>query len=409
MKKIICPFCFHKFRTTNVWFRCDNNRCKVKSEDDKLNKFWEENLQKKNTAFQPKGLSLLTSEKAKCPECNEITLKVICPNCHNSLFRDMMRHDSSIISIIGGQSSGKTNYITVLIQELLTKSFTFDAAITVIPCGDVIDANAGGIPYTTEHRYTKDFYNQLYKNKKCHAPTRKNELANRIPLIYRLEIGKNTVRKGKSDFLVFYDTAGENFHSHDEIAKYAQFLKNSAGIIFLLDTFGIDEVNEKMGNNTKNSYKYIFDSIVNYMRDKMTDSERNEFKKKPLALAFSKIDTILNDDTYDISGLNMQINSSFLKDKKVSLNDLFAMHKGINDALLGVWSDPQFLQNVKTGFGEKVCFFGFSALGEMPQNNIVKDIKPYRALDPLVWILYELGYPLPLKKEEKTKIEIKLR
>jgi len=405
MKKIICPFCFHKFRKADVWFRCDNNSCSHKSEDKALNDFWGQNQQRKNLAFKPEGFSLFGSESAKCPKCKTSTLKVICPECHNSLFKDMIDEDSTIISIIGGQSSGKTNYITVLIQELLNRCYTFDAAITEITaCGDVYDANTGKA-YNTAHRYREDFYNQLYNQKVCHAATRRDAFSNRIPLIYRLVIGKHK----KSVFLVFYDTAGENFHTADEIRKNAEFLKNSAGIIFLLDTFGIDDVNKKLGNISNKSYRYIFDPVVNYMQNNMSSAEQNEFKKKPLALAFSKIDTILNDKNYDIPGINMQTNSSFLSDEKISLNDLYAMHIGLNDTLRGKWDEKMFLKNIKTNLGEKVCFFGFSALGEMPNiDGSIKNVKPYRVLDPLVWILHELGYPIPLKKEKTMKKDIKV-
>ena len=412
MKKIICPFCFHKFNKSEIWFRCENRICKGPDQtypknDEILDNFWKQNLHIKHYPFHH-GFSLLGSETAKCPACKEATHKVICPECHNSLDREMLKYDSSIISIIGGKSSGKTNYITVLIRELSKKHHTFDASFTVIQCGDLHD---GDKLYATAHRYEKDFYNKLYVGKEPHAGTAIASKENEIPLIYQLKIGELSrgKGKGKSVFLVFYDTAGENFTSPEKIAEKALFFKNSAGIIFLLDTFGIDRVREKIGNVGSNTpYNYIFDNVLDYIRNRMNKQERDEFKKKPMALAFSKIDTVLNDDDYDISGLKMNMNSSFLTDRKLSLQDLSGMHKGINDAMRGVWDENQFLLNVRTHLGEKVMFFGFSALGEMPVNNKVQDIRPYRVLDPLVWILHELGYPIPLKKEKAIKIEVKV-
>jgi len=412
MKKIICPFCFHKFSTSNLWFRCANSRCTSKPENDSaLDTHWGNNMGPKNLAF-PGGASLFgSSSRAKCPACKEESLSIICPKCHSSLDREMMNDDNTVISIIGGQGSGKTNYITVLIWELQRRSYTFDASIQVITCGDYMDGNQ---PYTTAHRYKKDFYNLLYEKQICHAATQREAKENRIPLIYRLTIGEDTLGKGKgkSVILVFYDTAGENFLSNEDIAKHAEFLRHSAGIIFLLDAWGIPAIQKNDSNIAKKSQK-SFDVILNplfdYIRNEMESKDQKEFKQKSIALSFSKIDTILNNKEYDIAGLKMQMNSSFLDDpsKKVSLNDLSTMHRGLFSALEYNWDEGQFLKNVKDSLGEKVQFFGFSALGQMPtgaQTNIVENIRPYRVLDPLVWILYELGYPVPLKKEKRQRL-----
>ena len=418
MKKIICPFCFHKFSASDLWFRCENSNCRgpksgnasFPKNDPVLDGFWNGNMGPKKFPFQP-GFSLFGSSTAKCPACKEETLNIICPNCHSSLDREMMKDDSSVISIIGGPGSGKTNYITVLIWELLKKSYTFDASIQVITCGDYMD---GVTPYTTAHRYKKDFYNLLFEKHICHASTQKENKENMIPLIYRLTIGEDTKGrgKGKSVFLVFYDTAGESFFSNDNIAQYARFLKHSAGIIFLLDTWGIAEI---QNNDTQISQKkplrfnLILDNLLEYLQNKMKENEQVEFKRKPIALSFSKIDTVLNNNKYDLPGLGMNKNSSFLTEKnQISLKDLSSMHTGLNSELRN-WGENQFLRNVKYKLGEKVRFFGFSALGQMPsgpQTNIVTAIQPYRVLDPLVWILYELGYPIPLKKEKQVPIKI---
>ena len=415
MKKIICPFCFKKFRKSKIWFRCENKTCKgpdknnpYPKNDEKIDKYWG-NMGPKLYPFLP-SFSIFGSETAKCPVCKETTHKVICPECHNSLDKEMLQDDTSIISIIGGKSSGKTNYITVLIWELIKRGYTFDAIHEVVTCGDYV---VGKNSYTTAYRYTNDFYNQLYEKRKVHAPTEITETskAYKVPLIYRLTIGESSrgKGKGKSVFLVFYDTAGESFTSNERIHEYAEFLRNSAGIIFLLDTWGISALKpkiEKITNEKPLPFDYIFENIKEYMRQKMTAKDREKFKSKPFAFAFSKIDTILTDKDFDINGLKMDMNSSFLTDKKLSLSDLYGMHMGLNNFLIDC-DESNFLKSLGTHFGEKVTFFGFSALGQMPENGEVKqNIEPYRALDPLVWILYELGYPIPLKKEKPPKKEI---
>lgn len=57
-------------------------------------------------------------DSANCDKCGHTSYTVICPHCHNMIPKEMVEHKGYIISIIGARSSGKTNYITVLIDQL---------------------------------------------------------------------------------------------------------------------------------------------------------------------------------------------------------------------------------------------------------------------------------------------------
>lgn len=168
MSTIVCPYCFEKFSSSDVMFRCSNENC-VKADDPELHKFWGK-VQMELPAVKPKFSfgSLFGSmpESAKCHSCDRTTFNVICPHCHNRLPKEMVRNRGYIISIIGARSSGKTNYITTLINELQHKGWMLGnismmaSAISTRP------------EYATGERYKRDFYDVMYNKQRLPAATR---------------------------------------------------------------------------------------------------------------------------------------------------------------------------------------------------------------------------------------------
>ena len=67
-------------------------------------------------------------------------------------------------------------------------------------------------------------------------------------------------------------------------------------------------------------------------------------------------------------------------------------------SLLSYWGEDQFISDVEKHFTNH-CYFGVSALGSTPKSGILgEEIKPHRVLDPLLWILDNIGFALPKKK-----------
>ena len=129
MSKIVCPYCFETFDQSDVMFRCTNSLGCARVKDSALTKYWgaapEEGL-----SFKP-GFSLGNilggvPKSAKCPKCNRATSSLVCPHCHNQLPRRLVEKKGYIISIIGSTSSGKTNYIATLINQLQANGIHLD-------------------------------------------------------------------------------------------------------------------------------------------------------------------------------------------------------------------------------------------------------------------------------------------
>ena len=394
--KIVCPYCFNQFASSEVLFRCSSvsaNCANVK--DEAMDKFWGgRSIAYKRVLYPKKSLFGGVPKSAKC-ECGNVSHKTICPQCHNELPREMVEKGGVIISIIGARSSGKTNYITTLINELTHKGHYLNIGIYPTVVGR--DSKE-----QTEARYKDDFFNILYKNKRCPEQTDPNSERSKIPLIYKLF----STKVNKHAYLVLYDTAGENFEKIENIREKAIFLKNSDGIIMLLDTFCIDDVRDRLNAKLKlgtkeTNYSEIIRNIIAYFDEQ---PNKTDYYKKPLALTFSKIDAIItNEDEFSdarLPNINMNANSQYLEGTGYELSEVESVDQGII-AGLESWGEKHFIDNINAPghFNGKATFFGISALGAMPTNeNTVKNIKPFRVLDPLIWILYRLNFPLPIKK-----------
>lgn len=396
MSKIVCPYCFAKFDRSKVEFRCANfARCPGTARDSVLSKYWGEDQRAGRHIPAPKGLHSILGKAPKsvvCPDCHERTFQTICPECHNRIPTDMVEHKGFIISIIGARASGKTNYITVLIDELKKHGYKLgDMGITAQNIADKPE-------YNTQNRYENNFYNQLYCQKTCHSNTDVNAKENKVPLIYELMNSKK-----QSMFLVLYDTAGENFTDPNNIAARAQFLRESDAVLFLLDTFQVPYVREKLGITGGEQIRYntILDSVLSFFNNSDPAISKAHFSK-PMALVFTKIDAILtNPEKFEdtsIAGMSIEQNSNFIYNEPVSLKELSNNSDSLMNTLR-LWGENNFVTNIKNHY-KNIKYFGISALGSEPDSsNKILSVKPYRVLDPLVWLLHEFGFGLPLKKE----------
>lgn len=392
----ICPYCFEEFDAKDIMFRCGNTKCN-NDNDPVLAQFWGDAMRKALPSFPGKKKGWFGGgipENGVCPDCGQSSSSMICPCCHNRIPKEMVENKGYIISIIGARSSGKTNYITVLIDQLNKQLHKLDGLAIMA------SAAADQPKYRTSTRYKQDFYNTLYRDKTCPAQTQIGEEKSRVPLIYRLT---SEGKKAPTVHLVFYDTAGENFNDPQNIKDNVKFINRSDAFIFLLDSFQIDYVKEKLGLSSEQGdleYDAILENIVNHFIEGDKKEKESHFAK-PMALTFSKIDAIISQpelfEETAIPGMSMQQDSPFLDGEGLSLQDIDSVSSGIAQAL-DMWGESDFRQNIVNNY-RNYKFFGISALGQKPNaDNEIEKISPYRVLDPILWILHELKYPMKVRK-----------
>lgn len=397
MSKIVCPYCFETFDQSDVMFRCT---C-VKMKDPALTKYWGV-APEEGFSFKP-GFSLGNilggvPKSAKCPKCNRATSSLVCPHCHNQLPRRLVEKKGYIISIIGATSSGKTNYIATLINQLQANGIHLDHVgvmlSTIAPTSRIEKIDERDVEVNSITRYELDFYNYIFAKKTCPPQTAVGEGRSKYPIIVELS------QKNKTPLhLVFYDTAGENFNIARNIEANVQYMLRSDAFIFLLDTAEIPFVRDRLN---KGPVKLKYDAIVNSVKDFFEGHpDSRKFFKKPIAFTFNKIDLILkNQELFrdsSIPNMTWENNSSFLDGSGVNMSEMDSISNGIKSALCECWGESNFVVSMES-FYKNLKFFGVSGLGEDPTLDKITNLRPYRVLDPLVWILKEFNYSLPIYK-----------
>lgn len=395
--KLICPFCYSSFTEKDILFRCESlneQRC-AKENDEKLAHYF--GLSNFNAAhvIPAKEATLWESlfgkkvpDSMKCNSCSFISHKRICPECHNELPPFFHQAESHIISIVGARNSGKTHYITVLINELLEKGYLLDISTTPQDVGE----NKNQV---TSKRYRNVYQTPLIDQGKELPQTQGNQ-KDHYPLIYKIVSGQQKWGKNKTLYLTFYDTAGENFNDAFELKRLANYISNSSGIVFLLDVLQIGEVKKELLEKNIRVPKIgarfndIFYQVVGLLEKNNKIKGAAGQSKIPLAITFSKFDELLKHGMYYRSS-----DDQYWLTQKYSESEIDDISENIKTLLEG-WGENSFVHNVSTRFSN-TKYFGVSALGESPIHGKLEDgnVHPYRVMDPLLWILDQLDFSLP--------------
>lgn len=406
IRKITCPYCFKIFSNREAMHRCTNDETDYKTGvrkcdlevNDNYNGFWGEETLVPHV-FRSSNFGVLGSFKptSKCDKCGEGSNVFVCPNCCNHIPTEMVQYGSRIISVIGGPSSGKTTYIVSLINRLKKYGHLF--GLQIIP--QMVGRYGDKKEYTTVK--IKDFDDKMFKN---HEPLDKTPFdvkSNKksTPLIFRLEIDNDKSKK-EPLYMVFYDTAGEAFKEPETIQKFGKYLESSEAILLLIDILSIDSVYNKLieiGKIEKNEdrrndithYDAIMDTICNYIDEGSQNNEiiRKKILDKPFAFAFSKFDYIVGNsdifDYHDTGDTPIEFPENVDKNYLRMNNDYFI--KQMNNP--EKWDCASV--NGRLNKFHKKMIFGISSTGGNPKDNKFENgIKPYRVMDPLLWILDEL-------------------
>lgn len=383
-RKLLCPFCFDRFRPSEAWFRCRNpNSTECPPEVDKAysdhigvpNRYL-------NKAFAPPSKAAWLSSaahEAKCPHCHKPTTLRICPHCHVKLPSQMEYVDSKILAVIGGTASGKSHYIATMVKQL-NSVIGPHLHIRVMAVGDATRKN-----YET-------YYHAPVYGQKLLLPQTQSAQANpvvREPLIYRLEFPRRGLSVSAAN-LVLFDAAGEDIQDENTLALYNRYIQHASGIIFLLNPKQIGAVCEKL------AVPHDAGEMVQHTVDRVVEMLRNELGVKPGQSV--RIPTAFVLSKSDILETAVQDGCSFLEDvphvNHYDLCDFETVHEEIR-SYLSSWGEDGLLTAAEQ-FSPS-GFFAVSALGCDPDPKTMKipRINPVRCGDPILWLLTQLGYLQP--------------
>ena len=373
-KKFRCPFCYQEHTEKDCVYRClSTNPCRFGV--------------KINEARQIDSKQVAICRK-KCDQ----RFVTLCPTLLNGPERKIkpippraIVSDDISLALLGARSSGKSNYIAVLVNEIKNNmSWTYNCSLTA--CDDTSDQN-----------YKSMYWNRVYKEKSVMDATASNDDTG--PLIFSLDFyakGK-TGKIDQSILLPLYDTAGENMEREESIAERVNYIRYAGGIILLLDPFEIEEVCESVKGSsgvkipdTTSEAETILERIRNLLQ---RDGNAKSGIDVPIAVVVTKLDLLLNHTPYILPDNPLRMPSrhsegAFCLSEQEAINrsienllKTFANNSGGRNANLR--NMLQLLDSFKYH-----AFFACSSFGFAPENTkLHQNIQPIRVLDPLLWLL----------------------
>ncbi|MBR3894588.1 MAG: hypothetical protein IKJ35_05515 [Clostridia bacterium] len=363
MAKFTCPYCYATHTLDTCGMKCSYN---ITGTDVTCKK----NLPKDAEGWIPQLY------KKQCLACKDARKRIYCPTVEKEIPTEFLSGESLPIALVGAKASGKSNYIGVLIDEVKRKmARSFNTTLSV-SCDE------------TSRRFYDQFYKiPLYTHGEVVAATDAGEMP---PMIFPLRFMDRKDRIINSATLTFYDTAGENLDSDEEMLIYNRYIPNAKGIILLLDPLQVPGIRQQLEGKMQLP---AMNTDVTEVLSRVVENIRSVKNIKgtiniPLALAFTKLDVLEKFDIISEDSL-LREESRHLELGAFSMSDFDSCTIQMRD-ILENWLDAEFTQLVKNF--SKYAFFGVSALGEVPENNTVSSIKPKRVLDPLLWLLAENKY-----------------
>lgn len=358
MKKFTCPYCYELHSIKDCIMKCSYN------------------VAGKNcvsTVIKSSNGNIPDSAKKKCFKCQAARRVVYCPHyTTKEIPQAFWRGPSFSVALVGAKSSGKSNYIGVIINEIRMKMTSkFNCCLSITASEE------------SKQVYDDFYYNPLFKDGYVVNATSVGEIP---PLIFPLEFmnKRNKVRKVAA--LTFYDTAGENLEKKEQMDNYNQYITNANGIIMLIDPLQIDCIRERLPREIVDANPKNVDpgEVLSRILDRITNITNTSTIKTPLALVFTKSDIfkqygLLKEDS------PLFEESQHLQRGVFDLSDFENVNKEIEN-LVENWLGGDLLQQIKRF--EHHAMFGVSSFGANPiGTKLSEKIHPIRVLDPLLWLL----------------------
>ncbi len=308
----------------------------------------------------------------------------VCPNCHNPLPNNYGKNPSKFVTIMGITGAGKTVYVSQLLKNMATYCSKVGLA-TIINSPSVIN-------------FVKN--NPIIAGKRLPGSTPATSFQQ--PLFYEIIKGEGG-GKNETHSFVLYDVAGEVFRDPNLIDRFAPFIKNTDGVIALLDPMQFSVFNnvavsaDRLGEAT---------DIFNAIHNQLAGGEANRTSKIPFAVCISKADMkevqeVLDNDLKQRLTQDVQTRYTVGGDIEAEFNatDYNPIGNALNNFML-VNEAP--LSLILRNNYSSYAFFAFTAMGcDIGEYKDEQDrtyqapngpILPRRLEEPMLWLFHKLGY-----------------
>jgi len=434
----ICPFCCHRFHPNEADFRLmsavksekmdkseNNSKGNKKSlatngmtVDDKL---YEYNLKilnnhpdlAKKNAMKYKPLILDDPNVTYDPKDVEtfgfvqrityttdqdstmVTELRLCPNCHNSLPTGYGMRDTVLISMLGDARAGKSVYLTMLISELENNQ-DFISKLTFIGDRQVRDS------------FYENYQRPLLKELTLISSTKRRKIPPYSFNYWYKYKDENGIDQEHTIDIIFYDIAGEDLRDEVSIRKNGFNIKDSSGLIFLVDPTNFSRLTDlfRLADSAlidaipeENSNQSIFNTLYNYF----IGYERDK-SSIPMAIVLSKSDLFryIHFDYFNNKPQN-RIQYRFQDESHrgaINMRCVKGMNQEVKE-LFAFLGEDGIINNALGCFKTVTCFAA-SSLGKKPTVEQISDpitnetiekgfvdapLQPFRVKEAFYWIL----------------------
>ena len=344
MAKFTCPFCLDKYNFKKIMYVCPD--CK-KEAVPKI--------------FERRPI------KCRVQSCGGLATVRVCPICKEAIPNTVLESPHLPLSIIGPLDSGKTTYITTLLQEL-RNSTSMRLAVSAatretlqhqktnleLLWGDDVPAFA-----------PKSMISQVWAVKNL-AKTRSNS----VP----------TFRFTICDY-AFEDCEPGN-------KTLLRYVRDSEFIILTVDALTLKGVRERINLERKNPEKDAVETVSDITAYLRSVSGIRPEKPLPVSVAvvLTKFDTLLMHEGFTFSSL-MKKSAPSISNHKADIAEMDQVSREICNWLKGI-DEAEIVDTVETNFRD-FKFFAVSSLGSKPVEAAaaIQAVQPHRVLDPMLWLL----------------------
>jgi len=385
--EIVCLYCFRNFSPEKVHFRAvDTVDAAVDRKLDiyrarfRLNTAGElppalvpDEFSEANKGYLRGVLSSLRDN------ADNLSTKRLCPYCHNNIPANAGFSQSTVISIVGGRQVGKSVYLTSLIHILKNVTSTrFDISCT---------------PFTNEiaRKFKFDYEDPLTEKGYLLEPTQLDK--RQEPLVFTVSFVDGTKPEIN---IVFFDIDEEYMLDVGYMEIFADHVRNSAGLIFLVDPLQFRYISRKIQILNRMDLDL---SIVSEPAETLGDMvesfvirQQNGTTNTPMAIVLTKAD-LLEALSYEGEYIHPRSNifNRFTHSGHFNLTEADILNYEVDEFIQIV--DPNFRNTLKRRYPQ-LGLFAVSALGAHPDvvRQRVSNFAPVRVDEPFLWILYKLGF-----------------
>ena len=392
---IVCAHCFRKFGPEDVVFRAahhsETDPDYALQEDQALDEYRAKfnldsvgdveaiitpgTIPEENKIYSDKVLVGLTDRHGV------LTRRRLCPYCHNELPISAGKVPSNIISIVGATSVGKSVYMTSLIHTLQHVTAS--------------NFNAACIPMNADisRRFRTYYEDPIFEKGMMLGATQKIEKME--PFIFNFVFKDETLPPLT---LVFFDVAGEGMTDRNYLDIYASHIKNSAGILFMVDPLQIKTIRDRLlislgeeSGDLAPRHAEPRDVIISMFENFIGHQEKSK-TDIPTAIVLTKSDMLKHLREED--GTYIDTNSNVFRN--VVHSEVLNLHEFSNiDGEI-----RRFIEKVDRPFKDAIdvyfkdtAYFAVSALGSNPVNKqMERVVTPIRVDEPFVWLMHKLEY-----------------